>query len=165
MVIDDVAAEGALGGGAAWRLFTDQVMGGVSAGSLTLEVVAGRPALHLRGGVRLENNGGFVQMARDVAHGKAFDASGFEAFELDVFGNGETYGLHLKTADTARPWQSYRQNFTAEPRWQRLRLPLAGFAPHRVEAPFDPSRLRRIGLVAIGRAFYADVALARLALV
>ena len=161
MVIDDMSVDGS---GASWRLFTDRVMGGVSAGSLTSELVDGRPALRLRGGVRLENDGGFVQMARDLAPGGALDARGFAAFELDVWGNGEAYGLHLKTKDTVRPWQSYRQGFTAEPHWQRITLPLDGFAPHRVEAPFDRSALQRVGLVAIGRAFAADVALARLAL-
>lgn len=157
MLIDDLSHPGA---GQAWRLFTDQVMGGVSAGSLQREVVAGRPALRLRGGVRLENNGGFVQMARDLP----LDAGPFAAFELDVWGNGEVYGLHLKTRDTVRPWQSYRQSFTALPRWQRVVLPLDGFERHRVEAPFDRSALRRVGLVAIGRAFEADLALARFVL-
>jgi hypothetical protein len=41
-------------------------------------------------------------------------------------------------------------------------LPFAGFVPHRTEVPFDPARLRRIGLVAIGRAFEADLAVAEL---
>jgi len=37
------------------------------------------------------------------------------------------------------------------------------FEPHRLETPLDVTRLRRIGLVAIGRAFFADLAVARLA--
>jgi hypothetical protein len=60
----------------------------------------------------------------------------------------------------ARPWQSYRQSFVARPEWQTVRLPFAGFEPHRIAAPLDLSTLRRIGIVAIGRAFHADIAIA-----
>lgn len=51
---------------AAWRFFTDGVMGGVSRGGMTAETAAGRPALCLRGEVRLDNNGGFIQMALEL---------------------------------------------------------------------------------------------------
>lgn len=162
MVLDDLAT----GEGAAWRLVTDRVMGGVSDGSLALDVVAGRRCLRLLGSVRLENDGGFVQMARDfVPGGGPFDGRRFDAVEVDVFGTGEVYGVHLKTADTVRPWQSYRHGFTATAEWRRVVLPFAGFRPHRVAAPLDLGTLRRIGLVAIGRAFSADLAVARVALV
>ncbi|GGK35315.1 CIA30 family protein [Salinarimonas ramus] len=148
-----------------WRAISDRVMGGVSDGGLAREMVAGRAALRLTGRVSLENDGGFLQMARDLApDGAAIDLSGHAGLELDVFGNGETYGVHLRTAEVTRPWQSYRASFVALPEWQRLRLPFAGFAAHRIEAPLDLARVRRVGLVAIGRAFTADLALARLAL-
>jgi len=52
--------------GPAWRFFSDGVMGGVSTGAMTVETVNGRPALCLRGQVRLENNGGFVQLALEL---------------------------------------------------------------------------------------------------
>lgn len=159
-VIDDIAA----GGGGAWALVTDGVMGGVSAGRLMRETVACRPALRLTGRVSLENNGGFVQMARDLVPGSVLDASGWSGLVLDICGNGETYGVHLRTDTLTRPWQSFRTAVTAGPGWQSVRLPFAGFAPHRTEAALDVSRLRRIGVVAIGRAFEADVALGRLAL-
>ncbi|GAB5468637.1 MAG: hypothetical protein Kilf2KO_16670 [Rhodospirillales bacterium] len=150
--------------GAAWRLYSDQVMGGVSLGDLCWESVAGRPAIRMQGDVSLENNGGFLQMSLDlVPGGGAFDASRFAGIELEVTGNDETYGLHLRSLDCLRPWQSYRQAFVATPTWRRLRLPFAGFAPHRIDLPLDLARLRRIGLVAIGRAFAADLAVGRIA--
>ncbi|MGP9822336.1 CIA30 family protein [Salinarimonas sp. NSM] len=149
----------------AWRLISDRVMGGVSDGRAIVETVAGRRALRLTGRVSLENDGGFVQMARDLApDGEPVDLSGFAGLELDVIGNGEAYGVHLRTRDVARPWQSYRAGFVAPPGWTRLRLPFADFRPHRIETPLDLSGARRIGLVAIGRAFQADLALARLSL-
>lgn len=67
---------------------------------------------------------------------------------------------HLRTTQTTRPWQSWRQGFVAPPHWQTLRLPFAGFEPHRIEAPLGLGALRRIGIVAIGRAFQADIAIA-----
>lgn len=63
------------------------------------------------------------------------------------------------TTDLDRPRQSYRLEFPVRPEWQSLRLPFADFVPHRTDAPFNLARLRRLGIVAIGRAFTADLAL------
>jgi hypothetical protein len=148
--------------GMRWELIADRVMGGVSSGAMSRETVAGRPALRMRGTVSLESNGGFVQIALDLASGGVVDARPWAGIEIDVFGNGERYNLHLRTADVVRPWQSYRAEFVATPEWRTVRLPFAGFEPHRIEAPLDLARLRRIGIVAIGRAFTADIAIGRL---
>lgn len=143
-----------------WEVISDTVMGGRSAATLHREAVMGRMALRLQGEVSLENNGGFVQMALDlVPGGGAADASAWTGIEIDVTGNGEIYGMHLRTTAVTRPWQSWRQEFRAGPDWRQLRLPFAGFAPHRIDAALDPAALRRIGLVAIGRAFRADLSL------
>jgi len=147
-----------------WQLITDGVMGGVSRGHVAAETVAGRGATRMRGRVSTENNGGFIQIAIDLAAGEPFDASRFAGITLDVLGNGEHYGVHLRTTDVTRPQQSWRQEFLAGPDWQTVALPFAQFAPHRIDLPLAPSRLRRIGLVAIGRAFDADLSVARLAL-
>ena len=77
-------------------------------------------------------------------------------------GNGESYSVHLRTSDAVRPWQSYRAHFVAQPEWGSIELPFAEFTPHRLDAPLDPRRLKRIGIVAIGRAFAADLNLAQL---
>ena len=165
MIIDDFAASPPTTQGA-WRPFSDRVMGGISDAVVASAVIDGRACVRLTGDVRLEKNGGFIQMARELAPaGETFDASGFAAFALTVRGNGETYGCHLRTPDAVRPWQSYRTAFRAGPDWCEVILPFADFVPHRLDAPLDVRRLRRIGLVAIGRAFAADLALARLALV
>ncbi len=151
--------------GSDWEFIADRVMGGRSTGTMTRETVDGRLAVRLRGTVSLENNGGFVQIALNLApDGSSIDARTWQGIELDMRGNGEIYGLHLRTDDVTRPWQSYRQTFTATDIWQTVRLPFDGFQPHRIDAPLDLSRLRRIGLVAIGRAFEADLAIAGLRL-
>lgn len=164
-IIDDLSDPAGLSAlGTRWQLVTDQVMGGVSRGTLTRETVAGRPALVMRGDVRLENNGGFVQMALDLARPEVpgngtLDARNWQGLEIDVHGAPQFYSLHLRTTDLDRPWQSYRLEFSVRPEWQSLRLPFAEFVPHRTEAPLNLSRLRRLGIVAIGRAFTADLAL------
>jgi len=142
------------------EVVTDRVMGGVSSAEARVEPVGGRRALRLLGDVRLENNGGFVQLATDLR----VDASAFSHLRLDVIGPAERYGCHLRTRDVRRPWQSYRQSFEVIPTWTTVDLPLQHFTPHRTETAFDPSKLRRLGLVAIGRAFRADLAVARIEL-
>jgi hypothetical protein len=158
-VIDDLGREPPLSTiGTHWQLFTDRVMGGVSNGTMGREMVAGRPAVRMRGDVSLENNGGFVQIAVDLMpDGKATDASGWNGVELDVFGNGEEYNIHLRTEDLTQPWQSYRQSFCADPQWQTVRFRFQDFVPYRTDIALDIRRSRRIGIVAIGRAFSADI--------
>ena len=160
-IIDDLSQKSPrASNGAAWELVADSVMGGVSNGTMRREVVQDREAIHMQGDVSLENNGGFLQIALDLApDGAPIDASRWAGIELDLIGNDESYNLHLRTADVARPWQSYRQSFIARPEWQTLRLPFADFEAHRIDAPLDLSTLRRIGVVAIGRAFHADIAI------
>ena len=149
--------------GTKWQLLSDAVMGGVSAGRMIRADVSGRPAVRLQGSVSLENSGGFLQMAVDLApDGGAVDGTGFAGIALEVLGNGETYGLHIRTTELSRPWQSYRQGFRAEPAWQEIALPFSGFLPYRTEVPLDIRQLRRLGVVAIGRAFEADIAIGRL---
>ena len=161
-VIDDLRFEPPLAvTGSGWALVSDRVMGGVSAGAMRREEVAGRQAIRMTGGVSLENNGGFVQVAVDLGEaGVIVDASVWTGIRLDVFGNDQTYNLHLRTSDIVRPWESYRQSFLAPPEWTTVFLPFDRFVPHRTERLLNATRLRRLGIVAIGREFEADVAIA-----
>ncbi len=160
-IIDDLSREPPIASiGSKWELLTDQVMGGVSKGTMVRGVIAGRAAIRMRGDVNLENNGGFVQIALDLSpDGGVVDASAWSGIELDVFGNGEEYGVHLWTDALTRPWQSYRQIFTADAEWQTVQLPFEHFVSHRTDVLLDTHRLRRIGVVAIGRVFSADLVL------
>jgi hypothetical protein len=163
LVLDDRAAPPA--GPLPWRFFSDGVMGGVSQGRLSLETVDGRAAVCLQGEVRLENNGGFIQIALDVPPTALAGRADWTAVELDLLGNGRRYGVHLRTTALSLPWQSYRAAVEATPRWQRVRLPFAGFAPYRTAAPFEVGALRRLGVLAIGERFDARVCVGRVALV
>jgi hypothetical protein len=150
--------------GGRWRLIADGVMGGVSTGRLSAETVDGKACLRLQGQVRLENNGGFIQAALNIADTPAADASDYSGLLLQVRGNDQTYNLHLRTDDVWLPWQSYRASFHVPPRWETVRLPFSEFAGYRIGKPLDLRHLERIGLVAIGRAFHADLCIAKLAL-
>lgn len=165
MLIDDLGRDDLVSAlGTRWRAVSDAVMGGVSQATLRFDEHAGRRCLHLSGDVRLENDGGFVQMGLDLdASGGVVDAQKFTGIRLQVFGNGERYSMHLRSADVVRPWQSYRAHFEAPAQWCELKLPFRTFVPHRIETPLDLTCLRRLGLVAIGRPFFADVRLAEIA--
>ena len=149
--------------GSNWRLVTDMVMGGISTGKLTVEEINGRPCLRLRGEVRTENNGGFIQAALVLVPSGVLDASAYGGVELDVYGNGEVYNVHLKTSRVWLPWQHYRASFPAEPGWHTVRVPFTAFEGYRIGAEFDPAGLERIGIVAYGRAFDADLCIGRVA--
>jgi len=149
--------------GTKWRGVSDRVMGGVSEAVIARKRIGGRESLHLTGDVRTENNGGFIQAALALDE-SGLDASGFTGIRITARGNGESYSLHLRTPDTKRPWQSYRAQFVAGGTWRTLDLPFAAFTPYRIETPMDTARIRRLGLVAIGRPFRADLAVSRIVL-
>ncbi len=160
LIIDDLTKphpETALG--TSWRFAADTVMGGVSKGAISREEVSGQLALRLQGDVSLDNNGGFIQAALPLATGgETFDASHYAGIELSIYGNNQDYSLHLRTDELTRPWQSYRSVFTARPEWQTLRFPFKRFKAYRTDVELDMRRLVRLGLVAIGREFRADLA-------
>jgi hypothetical protein len=164
MLIDDFSDQNSISKlGTRWRGVSDKVMGGISEAAIVHAVISSHPCLHLTGEVRLENDGGFIQAALDLApSGGTFDAFGYIGLRLIVHGNGEQYSLHLRTPDNVCSWQSYRAQFHAGPNWETVDIPFSAFAPHRIDTPLDITQLRRIGLVAIGRAFYADLAVSEL---
>ena len=138
-------------------------MGGLSEASGFHDVLDRLPCLRLTGDVRLENDGGFIQAALDLTHScETLDASNYTGVRITVCGNGEKYSVHLRTSDNVWSWQSYRAHYTAGPEWETVDHPFNTFEPHRLEVPLDRARLRRIGLVAIGRAFFADLAVSEL---
>jgi len=151
--------------GTQWRGVSDQVMGGISKACISHSAMLGRPSLLMTGDVCLENNGGFIQAALNLGlSGDTIDASKFSGVRIVVRGNDEKYSVHLRTPDNVRPWQSYRAHFTAGPNWETYDLPFEAFVPYRLGAALDKTRLRRIGLVAIGRPFYAELSVSQLGL-
>lgn len=144
-----------------WTFVADTVMGGVSQGQVTFDGDAAR----LTGRVSLENNGGFIQMATSLTKGGAvLDASEFAGIAMDLRGNGEEYELRVRTNDLTRPWQAYRAPFQADGAWRTVQLPFRDLLQSRTDVPYDPAKMRRLGIVAIGRVFDADVSVRNLRL-
>lgn len=137
-----------------WELVTDRVMGGVSSGRIEQTVIQGQAANRMTGRVSLDNNGGFIQIAADLPP----PPSGAKGVALELIGNAETYNIHLRTSDLTRPWQSFRQAFTAPAEWTLCHFEFANFEAHRTDEALRPGNIRRIGIVAIGRVFNADAA-------
>ncbi len=159
LVIEDFDAR-APEAGERWRVFSDRVMGGVSVPEAAIVGLGGRRCLRLRGRVRLDNNGGFLQAAVQLAPTGTLDASAYAGVELDVLGNGERYAVHLRTSDLVRPWQYYSATFATLGEWRTVRLPFAAFSPNGMRTPLATARLTRLGLVASGREFDADLCVA-----
>lgn len=146
--------------GTKWQLVTDNVMGGLSQGQLTLDSYKGKKCLRMRGDVTTENNGGFVQIALSLSEHDVFDASAYTGVEIEVAGNNELYNIHFRTDGLWFPWQSYRYSFTAESEWRTYRIPFSELEKYKTIHEFSQDEIKRIGLVAIGRDFQADLCLA-----
>jgi hypothetical protein len=144
-----------------WEFVADTVMGGASTGSLTQETIDGKSAHRLLGRVSLDNNGGFVQMATEL---RLNDAPEWTGLRLTLKGNGQAYDIRLRTSELRRPWHSYRVELTVGRDWRVYDIPFADFEPHRTDIPLNLAAITRLGIVAIGREFDADVAVAGLAL-
>jgi len=163
-LIDNFSGErGTSAIGTEWRLFTDRVMGGVSDATSTLETVEGRRCMRLRGRVSLENNGGFIQVALPLARGgRPFDAGEFKGVRAWVRGNGRTYHIHLRTAQTRLPWQYFSAAFDAGAGWRAVELPFDRFEPEKLRDKLDTRGFERIAVVAIGEQMEADISVSRL---
>jgi hypothetical protein len=143
--------------GSEWMLVTDGVMGGVSEGQLSPAKIEDQQCLRMRGDVKLENNGGFVQAALNLSDRTVKDIETYTGLMLQVYGNDQEYNIHLRTTDVWLPWQSYRATFMAPRAWKTLYIPFTEFKPYRIRKALNISKLKRIGMVAIGREFNADL--------
>ena len=150
--------------GTAWQFVADTVMGGISSGNVTLDSHNGKNCLRMRGDVSTENNGGFVQMALSLSKNGVFDATDYDGIEIEVSGNNESYNVHFRTAGLWFPWQSYRSSFTATPDWQMIRIPFNELEAYKTSQAFPRDKLKRLGLLGIGRNFQADLCLASIRL-
>ena len=87
-----------------WRFFTDQVMGGLSTGSVDFATEDGHAFARMTGRISTANRGGFIQMRLDLA---TPPPEGTTGVRLMVRGNNQSYYLHLRTGGTLLPWQYY----------------------------------------------------------
>ena len=93
-IIDDLSESFPItSSGTQWAGVTDGVMGGSSSGHLVREEFNGRKSNVLTANVRLEDDGGFVQMVTDLALDPSVsnivDASKYDGIEFDVYYVGD----------------------------------------------------------------------------
>jgi len=151
--------------GTRWTGFTDRVMGGRSEMQAGVVETGQGPALRMRGTVRLENNGGFIQIRLPLAaDGETLDASGFDGVRLQVRGIPGAYFVHVRTPDCRRPWQYYRADLPVTAQWREIFVPFSAFRGKSIRGAPDFGNLRSIALVGYGEAFEAELEIRRLAL-
>lgn len=148
-------------GAAGWRYLSDRVMGGVSDGAATMGRDEGRAFAQLTGAVSTENNGGFVQIRRDLTAQWDAEAAGLS---MVVRGNGETYYVHLRTTASRRPWQYFQAAFPTTASWETVTLTWSDFKPSGRGFSDDlrPQDVVSIGVLAYGRDHAADVSVAQI---
>ncbi|MDR9440294.1 MAG: CIA30 family protein [Halomonas sp.] len=133
-----------------WRAINDDVMGGVSRGSLHGEDGIGV----FSGEISLENNGGFASVRREP---EAFDLSDHAGLVLHLRGDGRRYQLRLRT-DRLFDGAAYRALFQP-PAGEWLGVTLAWhefeavFRGRRLEdaPPLDPGAIQQVGLLIADR--------------
>ncbi|MEM7054348.1 MAG: CIA30 family protein [Pseudomonadota bacterium] len=167
LLLDDFSnADGNATLGTHWQGFTDRVMGGRSDLSASYVETDRGMALRITGSVRLENNGGFIQVRLPLdATGQYLDISDYSAVELTVRGQPGAYYVHLRTQDNRRPWHYYSARLAVGPEWQTVRLPWSKFEAQGERDVLDLSRARSIAVVAYGERFEADIEVADIALI
>ena len=136
-----------------WQFYTDQVMGGVSEGGASVRLGSEGPYVRLEGSVSTANNGGFIQIRRNVSE-KSRDAKGIL---IKVRGNGENYYIHVNTSETIFMPQQYRFYYQAiiptSKEWSEVKLPFSSFerSNPQISKNFSGEKLKTIGLLAYGK--------------
>ncbi len=147
-----------------WRFVSDQVMGGQSQGQVSFHDQLASPCHCLSGLVSLENNGGFLQMQLIDLDRLAVNFADYDGLFIEVKGNEHRYNLHIRTSQLWLPWQSFRQSFNATETWQRLFLPFKDFTAYKTFTDLNPQKIKRLGILAIGESFEADICIRTLGL-
>jgi len=147
-----------------WKFVSDQVMGGVSQGEVFFNQAEESFCHCLIGLVSLENNGGFLQMQLINLDKIDVNYADYKGLYIEVKGNNHEYNLHLRTSQLWLPWQSFRQSFLANTKWQRLFLAFDEFESYKTLSKFNPKKIHRLGILAIGEAFESHVCIRNLGL-
>lgn len=167
LLLDDFSGtDGVSVFGTRWQGFTDRVMGGRSEIQAGYREHDGGHALYMQGPVRLENNGGFIQVRLPLgANREGFDASAYAGVAITLRGRPGPYFLHIRNHETQRVWQYYRAALEVDEHWQRLVVSFADFDSEHLRGALDTRQLRSLAIVAYGEAFEAELEISRLELV
>jgi len=142
-----------------WQYVSDQVMGGVSVGKVTLEQDGEMYYARLTGNVSIRNNGGFIQLRSGISFANSEkEGKNLQGVRLNVRGNGETYDIHIITNDRAYYGDYYSATFKADSDWKMIDLPFNTFERKRFNASkLEAKNIRNFSITAYGRNFTSDV--------
>lgn len=144
-----------------WSYISDQVMGGISQGTLTFEEKQDIPYARLTGIVSTENKGGFIQFRTSLHN---INTKSVDGIYINVKGNNQKYYLHLRTKGTFLPWQYYQAEFDVSENWQTIKLPLENFVASSgwLRKKVKLASIESIGVVAFGRDHIADISVSEI---
>ena len=157
-----------------WKYISDQVMGGVSEGNVSLEQDGDMVFARLTGEVSTRNNGGFIQLRSKVSlfnkpkmfqliHNADKERKELQGIRLNVRGNGETYHVMIRTYFNWSPSDYYSHTFETSPDWKQVDLPFSEFKRSKSRSTaLDIDEIRDFGIVAFGRDFQSDVSVSQI---
>ena len=139
-----------------WKYIADDVMGGVSTGNVEYYIVEEDVIAVLKGNVSTENNGGFIQIRRDL---KDINLENANSVKLVAKGNSQKYYIFLRTTGTILPWQYYSSEFTVNDNFNEFVLPISDFekSGFLLAKNINPKKITSIGIVAFGRDHEAEL--------
>ena len=139
-----------------WRYVADDVMGGVSMGYVEYQIIEEDIIAVLKGNVSTENNGGFIQIRRDL---KDINLENANSIKLVAKGNSQKYYIFLRTTGTILPWQYYASEFTVNEIFNEFVLPIKDFekSGFLLAKKINPKKITSIGIVAFGRDHLAEL--------
>ena len=157
-----------------WKYISDQVMGGVSEGTVSLEQDGDMVFARLTGDVSTRNNGGFIQLRSKVSlfnkpkmfqliHDADKEGKELQGVRLNVRGNGETYHVMIRTYSNWSPSDYYSHTFETSPDWKQVDLPFSEFKRSKSRSTvLNIYEIRDFGIVAFGRDFKSDVSVSKI---
>ena len=139
-----------------WTYIADNVMGGISDGGVEFNLVDSNVYALLSGNVSTENNGGFIQIRREL---KNIDLSKAKSIRVYARGNNEKYYIFLRTTGTILPWQYYSHEFTVNEEYNEFIMPIKDFKKSGtfLAKQVNPKKITSVAIVAYGRDHVAEI--------
>jgi len=139
-----------------WKIITDQVMGGISKGQFNYQKIGDDNAVVLTGSVSTKNNGGFIQIRRNLNN---VNLNNVKKVKIIAKGNNEQYFIHLRTTFTVLPWQYYQSSFVVENNFKAFILPFGDFkrSGYLLPKKINPNNIKSIAIVAFGKDYNVEL--------
>ena len=144
----------------AWRVITDQVMGGVS----NLSISHSEGIFFMKGNVSTDNNGGFVRLSNRID----ISSNSFNGIKFKAKGNNETYEIHVTLKGIrVPPWSYFSKSFDVTNDWQEYEIFFKDLKRSSgiSTASMMAKNIRDISIAGYGKDFNVDLAIKEISLV